>query len=124
MSDSKTSMIPTTPVTPANTKWRVALIVFGLISLLSFVWLVYSSLKITDYLDDVNRLEVSAVNIVKAVNDATFSRDFETSKNAYAKLSSDIQAYESSLERLQNDVLMSGGAFKELGELWQAKKKY
>ena len=116
-------MIPTTPVTPANTKWRVALIVFGLISLLSFVWLVYSSLKITDYLDDVNRLEVSAVNIVKAVNDATFSRDFETSKNAYAKLSSDIQAYESSLERLQNDVLMSGGAFKELGELWQAKKQ-
>lgn len=123
MSDSKTSMIPTTPTTPKDTKWWVALIVFGLISLVSFVWLVYSLLKITDYLSDVNHLEVSAVNIVKAVNDATFSRDFETSKNAYTKLSTDIQAYESSLERLQNDVLISGGAFKELGEMWQAKKQ-
>ena len=104
MSDSKTSMIPTTPTTPKDTKWWVALIVFGLISLVSFVWLVYSLLKITDYLSDVNHLEVSAVNIVKAVNDATFSRDFETSKKAYTKLSTDIQAYESSLERLQNDV--------------------
>lgn len=123
MTDSKTPIIPTATTAPKDTKWRVALIVFGLISLVSFVWFAYSLVKITDYLSDVNRLEVSAVNIVKAVNDATFSRDFETSKNAHAKLSNDIQTYEVSLERLQGDVLMSGGAFKELGELWQTKKQ-
>lgn len=123
MSDNKTSMIPATPASPKDTKWWVALIVFGVISVVSFVWLVYSLIKITDYLSDVNRLEVSAANIVKSVNDATFSRDFETSKNAYARLSDDIGAYEASLNRLQNDVLMSGGAFRELGEAWQTKKQ-
>lgn len=124
MSDSKTSITPINPTTN-ETKWWVALLVFGLISLVSFVWLVYSLLKISDHLSDINRLEVSAVNIAKSVNDATFSRDFETSKNAYAKLSDDIQVYESSLNRLQGGVLLMGGEkpFKELMSVWQTKKQ-
>lgn len=122
MSDNKTPMTPTATA-PKEKKWWVALILFGVVSLVGFVWLAYSLFKITNYISDVNRLEVGAVNIVKAVNDATFSRDFETSKSAYAKLSGDIQDYESSLNRLQGDVLMGhAGVFDELSQAWQAKK--
>ena len=76
-----------TPTTPINdNKWWAGLIIFGFISLLCFAWLAYSLLQVTDYISDVNQLEISSTNIVKDVNDATFSRDFEISRAAYAKL--------------------------------------
>lgn len=122
MSDNQTPMIPTTPA-PESKKWGSALIFFGLVSLVGFIWLVYSLFKITDHLENVNRLEVSAVNIVKSVNDATFSRDFEVSKSAYAKLAGDIQTYETSLKNLQGNALMgNAGAFNALQQEWQTKK--
>lgn len=124
MNDMTTPLTTATPTTKEK-KWWVALIFFGTVCVLCFVWLVYSLAKITDYLSDVNQLEVSAANIVKDVNDATFSRDFEVSKNAYAKLSNDVQAYEGALTRLQNSKLMEHGAtFGTLNDEWQAKKQH
>ena len=114
-----------TPTTPINdNKWWAGLIIFGFISLLCFAWLAYSLLQVTDYISDVNQLEISSTNIVKDVNDATFSRDFEVSRAAYAKLSGDIQDYEAALTRLQGNSLMGhGSTFKELNEAWLAQKQ-
>lgn len=114
-----------TPTTPINdNKWWAGLIIFGFISLLCFAWLAYSLLQVTDYISDVNQLEISSTNIVKDVNDATFSRDFEISRAAYAKLSGDIQDYEAALTRLQGNSLMGhGSTFKELNEAWLAQNK-
>lgn len=124
MSDA--ANMPSEPVTPVATnekKWWVILIIFGLISVLSLAWLVYSLLKVTDYLSDINQLEVSAVNIVKDVNDTTFSRDFEVSKNAHARLSHDVQTYESALANLQSNPLLGNSSiFAAINEQWQAKK--
>lgn len=104
-------------------KWWTLLIISGFIAMFSLVYLAYSLLKVTDYLADVNQLEVSAANIVKDVNDATFSRDFEVSKAAYAKLSDDVQNYDSSLSRLQsNKMIGNAGIINAIANDWQAKK--
>ena len=111
------------PVVANEKKWWIVLIIFGLISVLSLAWLVYSLLKVTDYLSDINQLEVSAVNIVKDVNDTTFSRDFEISKNAHTRLSQNVQAYESALANLQsNPLLGNSSTFGAINQAWQAKK--
>ncbi|MDO5050212.1 MAG: methyl-accepting chemotaxis protein [Moraxella equi] len=111
------------PTTSAEKKWWMLLIISGFIAMFSLVYLAYSLLKVTDYLADVNQLEVSAANIVKDVNDATFSRDFEVSKAAYAKLSDDVQNYDSSLSRLQsNKMIGNAGIINAIANDWQAKK--
>ena len=109
---------------PAQTKWWAMLVIFGLVAALSFLWLVYSLFKVTDYLSNINQLEVSAANIVKNVNDATFSRDFSVSQAAYARLPTDVQMYDEALTSLQKSGLMgSSSVFGELSESWQAKKQ-
>lgn len=128
MSDANTTSVAKTTapnVAENEKKWWAVLIIFGIIAAFSLVWLIYSLLKVTDYLSDVNQLEVSAANIVKDVNDATFSRDFEVSKAAYAKLSGDVQTYEAALTRLQSGTLImgDGAVFKDINEQWQAKKQ-
>lgn len=112
-----------TPVATDEKKWWAVLIIFGLVLVCSLAWLVYSLLKVTDYLSDINQLEVSAVNIVKDVNDTTFSRDFEVSKNAHARLSTDVQMYESALVSLQNNALLGNrSTFENINKAWQEKK--
>ncbi|MDO4450530.1 MAG: methyl-accepting chemotaxis protein [Moraxella sp.] len=109
--------------TTSEKKWWTLLIISGVIAMFSLAYLVYSLLKVTDYLSDVNQLEVSAANIVKDVNDATFSRDFEVSKAAYTKLSRDVQAYDSALMRLQgNKMIGDGSIINAVSGEWQAKK--
>ncbi len=120
---NKSTLATPTPTTNDN-KWWAGLIIFGFVSLLCFAWLTYSLLKVTDYISDINLLEISSTKIVKDVNDATFSRDFEVSSSAYAKLSDDIQSYESALTRLQNSSLMGNGStFQELNQAWLAQKQ-
>lgn len=114
----------TLDVDPAQTKWWAMLVIFGIVAALSFLWLVYSLFKVTDYLSNINQLEVSAANIVKNVNDATFSRDFSVSQAAYARLPSDVQMYDEAINSLQKSGLMgSSDVFNELSESWQAKKQ-
>lgn len=111
------------PTSDSEKKWWTLLIISGFIAMFSLAYLAYSLLKVTDYLGDVNQLEVSAVNIVKDVNDATFSRDFDVSKAAYAKLLADVQSYESALSRLQNNKMVGdAGAINAISSDWQAKK--
>lgn len=120
---SITSDQPLAKTTSPEKKWWALLILSGIIAMFSLAYLVYSLLKVTDYLSDVNQLEVSAANIVKDVNDATFSRDFEVSKLAYAKLSNDVQAYDSALNRLQNNKMMGNASvINAISSDWQAKK--
>ncbi|WP_245639979.1 methyl-accepting chemotaxis protein [Moraxella oblonga] len=122
MSNANTALTAI-PQTADERKWWIVLVLFGVISTISLVWLVVSLLRVTDYLSDVNQLEVSSANIVKSVNDATFSRDFEVTKSAYTKLANDVQSYEGALTRLQKGALIgSGDIFDEISTQWQAKK--
>ncbi|UYZ75520.1 methyl-accepting chemotaxis protein [Moraxella bovis] len=111
------------PTSDSEKKWWMLLIISGFIAMFSLAYLGYSLLKVTDYLGDVNQLEVSAVNIVKDVNDATFSRDFDVSKAAYAKLLTDVQSYELALSRLQNNKMVGDAeAINAISSDWQSKK--
>ena len=122
MSDTESVLVA--PITVNEKKWWVALVVCGAISVISFIWLIYSLSRITDYLGDVSRLEVSATNIVRDVNDATFSKDYELSSQAYTRLANDVQSYETTLAHLQkNSLIGHRSLFNELSENWQAKKQ-
>ena len=111
------------PKSDSEKKWWTLLIISGFIAMFSLAYLAYSLLKVTDYLSDVNQLEVNAVNIVKNINDATFSRDFDVSKTAYAKLVADVQSYELALSRLQNNKMVgNAGAINAISNDWQKKK--
>ncbi len=111
------------PKSDSEKKWWTLLIISGFIAMFSLAYLAYSLLKVTDYLSDVNQLEVNAVNIVKNINDATFSRDFDVSKTAYAKLVADVQSYELALSRLQNNKMVgNAGAINAISNDWQSKK--
>ncbi|STY90429.1 methyl-accepting chemotaxis protein [Moraxella bovis] len=111
------------PTSDSEKKWWMLLIISGFIAMFSLAYLGYSLLKVTDYLGDVNQLEVSAVNIVKDVNDATFSRDFDVSKAAYAKLLTNVQSYELALSRLQNNKMVGDAeAINAISSDWQSKK--
>lgn len=103
--------------------WTLVLIVFGLISLASLAYLVHTLGKVTDYLGAVGQLEVSSANIVKDVNDATFSRDFEVSSVAYQKLQSDVVAYENALQKAQSANMGGASVLGELASDWQNKKQ-
>lgn len=103
--------------------WLIALIIFGLITALSLVYLVHSLTKVTDYLGYVNQVEVSAANIVKNANDATFSRDFEISTQALSRLRTDVANYDAALQNAQAANLGDGAVYNELAQDWQNKKQ-
>ncbi len=104
-------------------KWMMMLMFCGIVSLLSLVYLVNSMMKVTDYLGHVNRMEVAAANIVKDVNDATFSRDFEVSSGAYERLATDVTNYENALQGAKASNLGGRAVFDELTKDWQTKKE-
>lgn len=120
---------PATAVVVADDKssektWLTAFFIFALIAVTSAGYLVHALIKTADYLAHVNRVEVAATNIVKDVNDATFSRDFSVSTSAYDRLQADIQSYESSLNNayeisMGKDAEIIDGLRKE----WQTKKE-
>lgn len=84
--------------------WKLVLIISGLITILSLVYLVNSLTKVTEYLGNVSRIEVSAANIVKDVNDATFSTNYEVSSGAYTRLASNVSNYESALQGVKKQA--------------------
>ncbi|MDO4250746.1 MAG: methyl-accepting chemotaxis protein [Moraxella sp.] len=103
--------------------WLIALIVFGIIALLSLAYLVNSLLKVTDYFGQITQMEVAAANIVKDVNEAAFSRDVETSASAYDRLQHNVQQYETALNRMSDAYMANPAVFKALNADWQAKKE-
>lgn len=103
--------------------WKLVLIISGLITILSLVYLVNSLTKVTEYLGNVSRIEVSAANIVKDVNDATFSTNYEVSSGAYTRLASNVSNYESALQGVKKASLGNSSVFDELTQDWQAKKE-
>ncbi|MDO4426572.1 MAG: methyl-accepting chemotaxis protein [Moraxella sp.] len=103
--------------------WLLALGLFGVISVLSLIYLVHSLTKVTGYLGYVNQMEVAAANIVRDVNDATFSRDFEVSSTAYSRLQTDVAGYELALQGAQASNMGNAAIFDELARDWQAKKE-
>ncbi len=102
--------------------WLIALVVSAVISALSLFFLVHSLSKVTSYLGYINQMEVSAANIVKDVNDATFSRDFEVSSSAYSRLAADVASYEEALQGATAANMGKADVFESLGQDWQAKK--
>ncbi|MDO5652226.1 MAG: methyl-accepting chemotaxis protein [Moraxella sp.] len=124
MSDTNTAEVTVVSPRDNNEKtWLIALIVFGVITVGSLIYLVSSLMKVTDYLSSINKLEVVSASIVKDVNDATFSRDFEVSSAAYIKLKQDVNDYESTLQRAMSMNTMGGqGVLGELSSEWQTKK--
>lgn len=103
-------------------KWLTALAFFGLLTLLSLAYLAHSLSRVTDYLGYVNQMEVSSANIVRDVNDATFSRDFEVSAAAHNRLQSDIAQYESALGNARQ-MGVGGADLAALAQHWHAKKE-
>lgn len=103
--------------------WKIMLIFCGLITILNLAYLVNSLMKVTDYLGNVNQLEVSAANIVQSVNEATFSTDFEISSSAYTRLASNVSNYENALQGAKSARLGNRAIFDELTQDWQAKKQ-
>ena len=82
------------PKSDSEKKWWTLLIISGFIAMFSLAYLAYSLLKVTDYLSDVNQLEVNAVNIVKNINDATFSHEVDVRRTAYTKVGANMQSEE------------------------------
>lgn len=130
MSDeAKQTANPTvTAAKPASTTshqktWVAILWICALISLACLIWMVTSLTKVTDYVSSVNQLEVSASNIVKHVDDATFSQDPEVSAAAYDSLSNDVQAYSTALTTAQQKATDSQDVFNNLADNWQNNKE-
>ncbi len=103
--------------------WLIALVIFGVITLLSLVYLVHSLTKATDYLGYISQMEISAANIVRDVNDATFSRDVEVSAAAHDRLQADIRNYEAALTGAKAVNMGQKGILNELTQDWQSKKE-
>lgn len=120
MSEIDTSQLPQDDT--EQTKWMMALMFFGVISLFSLIYLINSVMKVADYLGYVNRMEVSAANIVRDVNDATFSRDFEVSSGAYNRLATNVTNYENALQGAKSSNFGGRAIFEELNKDWKAKK--
>ncbi len=128
MSDVTTSPViganqKTPDVIDSNKKWRILLGFFALVSAACLVWLINSLSTVSNYLSDVNQLEVSAAHIVKNVNDATFSRDSEVSANAYDALINNVQRYQVALTSAQQNATDNKAVFDKLDEQWQANKE-
>lgn len=111
------------PKDDSEKTWLIALAIFGVITLLSLVYLVHSLTKVTDYLGYVSQMEVSAANIVRDVNDATFSRDVEVSAGAHDRLQVDIRNYETALAGAKAINMGQKGILNELTQDWQSKKE-
>ncbi|TXD96616.1 chemotaxis protein [Psychrobacter frigidicola] len=107
----------------ASNKGKILLGLFTLVSVISLVWLINSLLSVSSYLNNINQLEVSSNNIVRHVNDATFSRDTALSASAYDALQTDVQKYEAALALAQKNATDNQAVFATLAEQWQANKE-
>ena len=127
MSDTRSPVTGTSKKTPAikdsNNKWKMLLGFFALVSVACLVWVINSLSSVNNYLSDVNQLEVSSANIVKNVNDATFSRDTAVSANAYDALQTDVQRYQAALTSAQQNATDNQAVFATLDEKWQTNKQ-
>lgn len=121
MSDVINAVAPTASENNEKT-WLLALTFFCVLSVASLIYLAYSVIQATNYLGYVNQIEVSAANIVRDVNDATFSRDFEVSSSAYTRLQTDIASYESALQGAKSAKMGSSQIFEDLIGQWEGKK--
>lgn len=101
-------------------KWRVMLGIFATIAFISFLFLVNSLKNITDYLGSINRLELASANIVRNINDATFSKDPDISEAAYEKLIQEVSAYNTALNNAENAKMGASGVIGQLKQDWRA----
>ena len=127
MSDTQYSEVPDDVAElPSSEKeesmWRNVLIFCGILTLISMIYLISSLARVTDYLVNLNELEVASANIVKDVNDVSFSRDFEVSSQAYKRLQNNVTIYETALAKLGQSGLGKSVA-DELNKDWQTKKE-
>ncbi|WP_227674599.1 methyl-accepting chemotaxis protein [Psychrobacter jeotgali] len=113
---------PTIAVKDSNSKWKALLGLFVLAGVACLFWLINSLSNVSNYLSDINQLEVSAANIVKNVNDATFSRDADMSSQAYDALQTDVQRYQAALTSVQTEATDNKEVFAQLDTEWQANK--
>lgn len=120
MSDAVNTAIP--KETNVDKTWLLALVFFAAITIVSLVYLIHSLSKVTNYLGYLNQMEVSSANIVRDVNDAKFSRDFDVSAAAHTRLQSDITQYETALNDASRANIGSAD-FAALTEAWEAKKE-
>lgn len=121
MSDATNVTVPKQPSNEEK-KWLTALVFFVILTLASLAFLAHSLSRVTDYLGYVNQMEVSSANIVRDVNDATFSRDFEVSAAAHNRLQSDIAQYELALDSARKAGVAKAD-LAGLAQSWQAKKE-
>lgn len=103
-----------------NQSWRALLLLLSVVCVLSLLFLVNSLLKVTSYLQDVNRLEVASATIVNSLNDAVYSRDPQMSARAYQALGSEMNNYENALGEVVKAGM--GGGFAGLQSTWQTAK--
>ncbi|MEN2750104.1 methyl-accepting chemotaxis protein [Psychrobacter sp. FBL11] len=108
---------------PNNNIWKILLGIFTLASVACLILLINTLSTVSNYLSNVNQLEVSAANIVKNVNDATFSRDADVSANAYDALQNNVQRYQVALISAQQNATDHRAVFGELKTEWQANKE-
>lgn len=125
MNDAAENTASTVKKTVSNQQKQpiILLSIFGFLSVAMLFYLAYSLVKVNEYLGSINQLEVSAANIVKDVNDAAFAKDLEISKQAHAKLQTDIQNYELALRSAQKNATDNKAIFKQLQEKWQGNKE-
>ncbi len=125
--DIKGPVVNTTKKAPdttgSNNVWKLLLVLSALISVVFLVWLINSLSTVSEYLSDVNQLEVSSANIVQDVNDATFSRDTQISAEAYDDLQTDVQRYQAALISAQQNATDNKAVFQTLSDQWQANKE-
>ena len=107
----------------SNSIWKVLLGVFTLVSVACLVLLINTLSTVSNYLSDINQLEVSAANIVQNVNDATFSRDSDVSASAYDSLQNDVQRYQAALTSAQQNATDNKSVFGDLETEWRANKE-
>jgi len=107
----------------SNSIWKVLLGVFTLASVACLVLLINTLSTVSNYLSDINQLEVSAANIVQNVNDATFSRDSDVSASAYDSLQNDVQRYQAALTSAQQNATDNKSVFGDLEIEWRANKE-
>ena len=108
---------------PNNNIWKILLGVFTLASVACLILLINTLSTVSNYLSNINQLEVSAANIVKNVNDATFSRDANVSASAYDSLQDNVQRYQVALISAQQNATDNKAVFGELKNEWQANKE-
>ncbi|MBP2280051.1 methyl-accepting chemotaxis protein [Psychrobacter sp. PL19] len=106
-----------------NDIWKVLLGFFALVSVACLIWLIHSLSTVSNYLSDVNQLEVSAANIVQNVSDATFSQDVKVSASAYNALQTNVERYQVALTSAQQNATDNQAVFGAFETQWQANKE-